>query len=79
MDPKQKKILIKFTCQVGPSELKNSIQIHAEAAKNAGCGIIYVPEIKTGKNMYTDHEGSYGPLLAFYDDHVPGTTLVEST
>ena len=53
----------------------NSIQIHAEAAKNNGCGIIYVPEIKTGKNKYTDPEGTYGPLLAFYDDHVPGITF----
>ena len=31
MDPKQKKILIEFTCQVGPSELKNSIQIHIQS------------------------------------------------
>lgn len=31
MDPKQKKNLIEFTCQVGPSELKNSIQIHIQS------------------------------------------------
>ena len=31
MDPKQKKILIEFTCPVGPSELKNSIQIHIQS------------------------------------------------
>ena len=31
MDPKQKKILIEFTCPVGPSELKNNIQIHIQS------------------------------------------------
>ena len=53
----------------------NGIQTHSEAAKNAGCGIIFVPEIKTGKSKYTDIDGSYGPLLSFYDKPLPGITF----
>ena len=41
----------------------NGLQSQSEAANNAGCGIIFVPEIKTGKRNYTDIDGSYGPTL----------------
>ena len=54
---------------------ENSIQIQAEASRNAGCGIIFVPELKTGKAKYNDCEGKYCPLLAFYEDKVPGETF----
>ena len=53
----------------------NGLQSQSEAFKNAGCGILYVPEIKNGKRKYTDIDGSYGPLLSFYDTEVPGITF----
>ena len=53
----------------------NGIQIHADAAANDGTGVIFVPEIKSGKSKYTNIDGSYGPLLSFYDIQVPGSTF----
>ena len=53
----------------------NAIQVQTEAGCNAGCGIIFVPEIKRGKNKYTDVNGTYGPLLTFYDPTMDGKTF----
>ena len=50
----------------------NGLQTQALAAQNGGCGLIFVPEIKHGKARYTDLDGTYGPLLSFYDDYIPG-------
>ena len=52
----------------------NGLQSHSEAASNAGCGILYVPEIKCGKTKYTDFEGKYAPLLTFHDTEMQGVT-----
>ena len=49
----------------------NGLQTHATAAENSGSGIILVPKIKNGKCRYTDLDGTYGPLLSFYDKHIP--------
>ena len=53
----------------------NSLQTQAAAAKNAGGGLILVQEIKSGKSAYTDHTGSYTPLLTFYDVQVTGRSF----
>ena len=53
----------------------NGLQTQAQAASNAGLGIIFVPEIKTGKSKYTDIDGSYGTFLAFHDPQIPGETF----
>ena len=53
----------------------NAIQVQTEAGRNAGCGIIFVPEIKRGKTKYTDVKGTYGPLLTFYDTPMAGKTF----
>ena len=45
----------------------NGLQTQALAAANAGCGLINVPEIKSGKARYTDAEGTYAPILTFFD------------
>ena len=45
----------------------NALQTQSVAAKNAGCGMILVSEIKSGKAAYTDHSGAYTPLLDFYE------------
>ena len=45
----------------------NGLQTQATAAGNAGNGLIFVPEIKSGKAKYTDLDGTYGPLLDFYE------------
>ena len=52
----------------------NGLQTQALAAENAGCGLISVPEIKSGKTRYTDVEGSYAPLMAFYDKPLGSNT-----
>ena len=52
----------------------NGLQTQAVAAANGGIGIIFVPEIKFGKKRYTDLDGSYGPLLSFYDRYIPEKT-----
>ena len=48
----------------------NGLQTQATAARSSGCGIIFVPEIKSGKGRYTDLDGSYGPLLSFHDTYI---------
>ena len=48
----------------------NVLQTQATAASNAGCGIIMVNEIKSGKIRYTDADGSYGSILDFADPDV---------
>ena len=48
----------------------NVLQTHACAASNAGCGIMAVTEIKSGKTRYTDTDGSYGTMLDFADPQV---------
>ena len=53
----------------------NGLQTNANAAQNGGCGLIVVAEIKSGKQRYTDAEGTYAPLLHFYDLPVPSTTF----
>ena len=53
----------------------NALQTQSVAAKNAGCGMIVVSEIKSGKAAYTDHSGAYTPLLDFYDPQIQGTTF----
>ena len=53
----------------------NGLQMQTEAGLNGGCGIVNIPELKTGKGKLTDGVGSYGPLLSFYDDIIPGTTF----
>ena len=50
----------------------NGLQTQATAAANGGCGLIFVSEIKHDKARYTDLDGSYGPLLSFYDRYIPG-------
>ena len=52
----------------------NGLQTQSEAGMNGGCGLILVPEIKSGKGRYSDIDGSYSPLLTFYDNHLPGYT-----
>ena len=52
----------------------NGLQTQATAAQNGGSGIIFVPEIKSGKGRYTDLDGSYGPLLSFHDTYIPERT-----
>ena len=49
----------------------NGFQTQAVAAGNAGCGLIFVAEMKSGRCRYTDLDGSYGPLLSFYDMYIP--------
>ena len=53
----------------------NGIETQATAARNAGSGFIMVPEIKSGKARYTDFQGSYAPLLGFYDTHIPANSF----
>ena len=53
----------------------NALQTQSVAGKNAGCGMILVSEIKSGKAAYTDHSGAYTPLLDFYDPQIQGTTF----
>jgi len=53
----------------------NALQTTAEAGRNGGCGIVAVPEMKNGKAKYTNPDGSYGPLLSFFDDQISGTTF----
>ena len=45
----------------------NGLQTQAHAAANGRCGLTVVSEIKSGKAWYTDAEGSYAPLIVFYD------------
>ena len=49
----------------------NGLQTQATASSNSGCGLIFVNEIKFGKSRYTDLDGSFGPLLSFYDKYIP--------
>ena len=53
----------------------NALQTQAAAAKNSGCGLVLVQEIKSGKTAYTDHDKSYTPLLTFYDVPVRGRSF----
>ena len=53
----------------------NALQITAEASRNGGCGIVAVTEMKNGKGKYTNPDGSYGPLLNFFDEQISGTTF----
>ena len=53
----------------------NALQTQSVAATNAGCGMILVSEIKSGKMAYTDHTGSYIPILDFYERTIQGTTF----
>ena len=52
----------------------NGLQTQALAAANAGCGLINVPEIKSGKARYTDAEGTYAPILTFFDKPLASNT-----
>ena len=52
----------------------NGLQTQANAAANGGYGLIVVPEIKSGKARYTNAEGSYAPLLIFYDIPIARST-----
>ena len=52
----------------------NGLQTHAHAAANGGCGLIVVSEIKSGKARYTNAEGTYAPLLDFYDLPIASNT-----
>ena len=52
----------------------NGLQTQAMAAENAGCGLISVPEIKSGKTRYTNADGSYAPLISFYDKPMGSNT-----
>ena len=47
------------------------LQTQATAASNA-TGLLFVPEIKSGKAKYTDVDGTYGPLLSSYNTVIPG-------
>ena len=49
-----------------------TLQTQANAAENGGCGLILVPEMKSGKGRYTNIDGSYGPLLDFYEESIHG-------
>ena len=49
-----------------------ALQTQANAAENGGCGLILVPEMKSGKGRYTNIDGSYGPLLDFYEESMQG-------
>ena len=53
----------------------NALQTQASASKKAGCALILVQEIKSGKTAYTDIGGDYSPLLAFYDVPVRGRSF----
>ena len=53
----------------------NGLKTQASAAENGGCGIVLVPEIKSGKVSYSDADGSYAPLLSFYDRQLPGVSF----
>ena len=52
----------------------NGLQTQAVAASNGGSGLIFVSEIKMGKSKYTALDGSYGPLLSFYERHIEEKT-----
>ena len=49
----------------------NGLQTQAVAAGNAGCGLIFEAEMKSGRSRYTDLDSSSGPLLSFYDMYIP--------
>ena len=51
------------------------MQTQATAALNGGCGVIAISELKSGKAAYIDPDGSFGPLLSFYDDELPARTF----
>ena len=75
------KYLVPLTLQTLPLSMQvfflsgaNGLQTQAAAASNGGCGLVFVPEIKFGKKRYTDLDGSYGPLLSFYDRYIPEKT-----
>ena len=53
----------------------NALQTQTVAAKNAGCGMILVSEIKSGKAAYADPNGAYSPPLDFYDRQIQGSTF----
>ena len=53
----------------------NALQTQTSAANNAGCGLLLVPEIKSGTCRYIDTEGKYAPLLSFYDYRMSGETF----
>ena len=53
----------------------NALQTHESAAMNGGCGLVLVPEIKSGKAQYMDVDGSYAPLLSFYDRQIPAKSF----
>ena len=53
----------------------NALQTQASAAKNAGCGLVLVQEIKSGKSAYTNIKGAYSPILTFYDTPVRGRSF----
>ena len=53
----------------------NASQRQTAASNNAGCGLILVPEIKSGKCRYTDTEGKYAPLFTFYEDKLSAETF----
>ena len=53
----------------------NALQTQTSAANNAGCGLLLVPEIKSGKCRYIDTEGKYAPLLSFYNYRMSGETF----
>ena len=66
------RLKIKKECQIlRPSMVfltgDNVLKTHAAAARNGGCGLIKVTEIKSGKSRYTEIDGSYGTMLKFYD------------
>ena len=66
-------------CQLRPRTFfisgGNSLQTHASASKNGGCGLLLIHEIKSGKSSYTDPEGSYAPILDFYEQTINGKTF----
>ena len=73
-----KSVLFEKVCSSRPQYVflqgGNGLQTQSEAGMNGGSGIILVPEIKSGKRRYTDIDGSFAPLLSFYDNHLPGST-----
>ena len=66
-------------CKKRPKEVLltggNALQTQATAALNGGCGVIAISELKSGKAAYIDPDGSFGPLLSFYDDELPARTF----
>ena len=54
---------------------RNCLQTHANASINGGGGLIFVPAMKSGRSRYTDAQGSYAPLLNFYDVTIPARSF----